>query len=151
MILLILYLKEPPRVEHILNHNEKERLFFCNTSHHTTLLFIIFIVYQLLCLIQAFRGRYLPGPMNNAMSLVYGTMITTMTFAISFPITYFQDVFERDFIQCVIVLFNGIVVLLFLYGKPCFIIILKPHKNTRSYFNQKRLSEMSQQAGYSGS
>ena len=145
VVLLVIYLIKPPGVDFILNNGEKERLYFCNSSHHTNLLFI---VYQMLCLIQAFRGRHLPGPMNNAMSLVYGTMITTMIFAISFPITYFRDVFERDFIHCVMVLFNCIVILLFLYGKPCFIIIFKPDKNTKGYFNQKRLAEMSLRAGF---
>ena len=106
---------------------------------------ITLIIFQLVCLVQAFRGRNLPGPMNSAMSLLYTTLITTVAFAIGFPIGYFRETADKEFMYFTLVSFNCFVVLLFLYCKQCYFIRFKPSKNTKNYFAQKRMSKMSTQ------
>ena len=104
-------------------------------------------VFQLICLVQAFRGRNLPGPMNDAMSMVYLILITTITFAITFPISYFRDQLDKEFIHFVALTVNSICSVLILYGKKCFSIIVSTKKNTRDHFNKKRFEALSSQVG----
>ena len=101
--------------------------------------FIIFL--QMLCLIQAYRGRHLPGPMNHAMSLVYSILVITVNFLISFPIIAFLDQADKEFARTIVLITNCIIIVFLLYGFKCYIILFKSHKNTRQYFLQKRLEE----------
>jgi len=143
----MLFQQISPNIIHFKSNVEMIRMYHCNTAHHINFMMVLLIMLQLVCLVQAFRGRHLPGPMNDAMSLVYSTMITTMTFMVSFPIGYFQEVREKEFVQCIVVVINCLVLALFLYGKKCFIIIWRRHKNTKTHFNAMTMAQMSSSAG----
>ena len=146
-ILLILYIQFPPEIRTYLKKSELLRVHYCNVDFQGQILMAFLIVFQLICLVQAFRGRNLPGPMNDAMSMVYLILITTVTFAITFPISYFGDQLDKEFIHFVALTVNSICSVLFLYGKKCFIIIFKAKKNTRDHFNKKRMKALSSQVG----
>ena len=146
-LLLVLYLQKSPKFEYWLDDDQMHRVHYCNTGSHQSILAGILIIFQMICSMQAFRGRHLPGPMNDAMSMVYAILIACVTFAVSFPINYFRGTQEVEFVNTLVILINATCIVLILYGKKCFIIIFKPHKNTREYFNRQRMLEMSAQSG----
>ena len=119
------------------------KIVYCNTAFHTDALFVVLIGFQLVCLAQAFRGRNLPSPMNDAMSMVYAILITTLAFAVYFPISYFQSTVDKESIQLVVTLINCCVYLVFLYGRKLFVVVFRAEKNTRAYFQQECFAEMS--------
>ena len=146
-ILLTLYIQLPPEIRTYVKKSEHLRVHYCNVDSQGQILMAFLLVFQLICLVQAFRGRNLPGPINDAMSMVYLILITTVTFAITFPISYFGNQLDKEFIHFVALTVNTIFSVLFLYGKKCFIIIFKATKNTRDYFNMKRMQSLSSQVG----
>ena len=119
------------------------KIVYRNTAFHTDALFVVLIGFQLVCLAQAFRGRNLPSPMNDAMSVVYAILITTLVFAVYFPISYFQSTADKESIQLVVTLINCCVYLVFLYGRKLYVVVLRAEKNTRAYFQQECFAEMS--------
>ena len=147
-LLLVLYMRNgTPQVIQKLDHLNKIRINLCSTTRHRNLIMWNMNIYQLACLLQAFRGRNLPGPMNNAMSLVYATMTTTISFAVCTVLSLFQRGVVMNFIECMFIILNCATSAFFLYAKQCFTVLFKPHKNTRQYFSHKRMIEMRLQAG----
>ena len=146
-LLCVLYFNHAPRVEFWLDTFKIERIHFCNTTHHQTYLILFFAFFQLVCSVQAFRGRHLPGHMNDAMSMVYSILISTATFAVSFPIRYFGGHADVQSVQLLVVFINSFCFLVFLYGPKCYVIVFKPQRNTRQYFNQQRMAAMAEKTG----
>ena len=125
-----------------LDDDQMIRVHYCNTGYHENILISFITLLQMLCLIQAYRGRHLPGPMNSAMSLLYSILIATINFLISFPITAFLDQVDKIFARLIVLIINCIIIVLLLYGYKCYLILFKPKKNTREYFAMKRIEAM---------
>ena len=142
-ISIITFTQESANVVNFLDEDQMLRVHHCNTGYHENVLISFITLLQMLCLVQAYRGRHLPGPMNNAMSLVYAILIATINFLISFPITAFLDEVDKEFARLIVVITNCIFIVLLLYGQKCYLIMFRPRKNTRHYFTQKRLEAMS--------
>ena len=147
-LLAVLYSGREPQIEFRLDSIKMHRINFCNTAYHQQYLILNFTVLQLACSVQAFRGRNLPGPMNDAMALVYSILIATATFTVSFPISYFRGQKDAESIQLIAIFINTICFLLLLYGTKCFVILFRPEKNTKIYFSQQRMAAMAVQTGY---
>ena len=80
--------------------------------------------------------------MNDAISMVYAILFSTATFGVSFPITYFRKQGDVESLQLLVVFVNLFCFVVFLYGTKCFVIIFRPEKNTREYFNKRRMEAM---------
>ena len=145
--MFVTYVQKRPKIDFRLDGKKMLRIHYCNTGFHQIILIGCIIIFQMFCFFQAFRGRHLPGPMNDVMSMVYAILIASVTFAVSFPISYFQGIEAAEFVQILVSLLNSFCFVVFLYGKKCFIILFKPHKNTKEYFDRQRMIEMSAQAG----
>ena len=116
----------------------------CNTYFHNNIAMIAIAVIQLMCAIQAFRGRNLPSVMNDGIILMYGTFILTASFVVCFIIVPFQKPIEKEISQCVALLVNTMVTSLLLYGQKAFRMLFYPEQNTRAYFRSQRLKGMKQ-------
>ena len=81
--------------------------------------------------------------MNEAMSLFYTILITSVSFGVSFPISYFRRRHtDKEFLGVAILTINCYVTLFLMYGRKCYIMLLRPQKNTREYFNKKRMKHL---------
>ena len=145
-ILLVLFVQYPPTVEYYVDESQLLRVHHCDVEFQGQVLMAFLMLLQIVCLVQAFRGRNLPGHMNDAMSIVYLILITTVTFAITFPISYLLDQLDKEFTHVVALTVNSVCSVVFLYGKKCYVMIAKAKKNTREYFNQKRMEAMKNEA-----
>ena len=141
-LLYVSYSVRKPKIEFWQDSEKWQRIHYCNTTFHQTLLFSYSTILQLVCSVQAFRGRNLPGPMNDAMAMVYSILISTATFTVSFPIGYFRGQRDVESLQLLVIFINLFCFVFFLYGTKCFVIIFQPQKNTREYFNKNTLEAM---------
>ena len=125
-----------------LDKTEMERVYFCNTSPHNNLVSAFFIVLQFGCFVQAFRGRHLPSVMNDGMCLVYTALTTTIMFTVMYIIVLFQEPVVKEIYQSLTILVNTLVILLMMYTQKAMRMLFYPKKNTKIYFQKRRLSEM---------
>ena len=103
---------------------------------------IAIAVIQLMCAIQAFRGRNLPNVMNDGVILMYVTFILTASFAVCFITVPFQKPIQKEISQSFGLLVNTIVIMFLLYGQKAYRITFHPEQNTRAYFHAQCLKGM---------
>jgi len=144
----VLIQQNPPRVEQALRVDVSVRYLSCSNSEHVNIQIYYLLLLQFLPAVQAFRGRNLPGPFNEAMCIVYTTFTTIIAYSVMVPIYYFQQFdFSKATVQCYILVVTNLVQLVILYGKKTFVILFRPHKNTRKYvrsqMQNKTLQELS--------
>lgn len=136
--------QQPPEVLAILDEDSKQRTHYCNTFIHGNLVVASVLIVQLLCSIQAVRGRNLPAFMNDAMLLTYATFTGTVVFGITFPIVYFQEATKKELTQSLAVVLNTCVACLLVYAQKAIRMLLYADKNTTQYFRTKRLNMVTQ-------
>ena len=148
-VLLLTIITVNPKVIVHFDDAKYEKLITCNTSYHLNMQVAMLILQHLFATVQAYRGRNLPGPFNEAMSIVYSTFIVVMTYSIIFPIYYLQqDVLVKAYIHFVIIpAASGLFIFVF-YGSKIFFVVCKTHKNTRTYFRQKMMADSRQKIDY---
>ena len=127
------------------DHAKLRREEVCNTYFHNTMVMIAISVIQLMCAIQAFRGRNLPSVMNDGIILMYATFVLTASFVVCFTIVPFQKPIEKEVSQCIALLVNTMVITFLLYGQKAYRMLFYPEQNTRAYFRNQRLTRMKQE------
>eukprot|EP00111_Clytia_hemisphaerica_P003512 TCONS_00010039-protein len=137
---------DPAKILKIENSQTLQRNFSCNTYFHSSIIMGFELIIQLLCSIQAFRGRNLPSVMNESMILVYTTFVLTAVFMATFAIVPFQKPWYKEIAQCIGIIVNNTVIMVLLYGQKAYRIIRYPAKNTKSYFRESRMKSMSVQS-----
>ena len=138
-VLLIAHVQQPMRVLQIEDSKEMTRSHVCNTHFHISFVIASMMFIQLMCSIQAFRGRHLPSIMNDAMMLTYLTFILTISFAVSFVMVYFQSLEKKETFQTCVIVCNNFIICLMMYGQKVFRMLAYPKKNTRVYFQELRM------------
>ncbi|XP_066919756.1 G-protein coupled receptor family C group 6 member A-like [Clytia hemisphaerica] len=123
---------------------EMTREYGCNTYFHSNVIMIAIAVIQLMCAIQAFRGRHFPSVMNDGVVLMFTTLILTASFVVCFIIVPFQRPIEKEISQCIAILANTMVITFLMYGLKAYRILFHPEQNTRAYFRNQCLTEMRQ-------
>ena len=117
----------------------------CSTYFHNTIVMVAISLVQLMCTIQAYRGRNIPSVMNDGVILMYATFILTISFVVCFIIVPFQKPMEKEISQCIAILVNTMVVTFLLYGQKAYRMLFYPEQNTRAYFRNQRLRGMKQE------
>jgi len=131
--------QQPLQILTIVDEDNNQRIHYCNTYVQGNLMLGCVMVIQLLCSIQAFRGRNLPAFMNDAMILTYATFTGTVIFGVTFPIVHFQEPTHKELMQSAAVVINTCITCFLLYGQRAFRMLLCSGKNTKHYFRTKRL------------
>ena len=110
----------------------------CNTEDYINIQLVYLIVLQLFTAFQAFRCRSLPGPFNEAMSIVYSTLIVIATYSATFPIYYFQHTEStKANVHFLSLSVANIFSMLILYGNRLFIVVFKRKKNSKNYVRRQ--------------
>jgi len=132
-------------------HGSYEKYLSCNTGAHLHTLVFYFLMLQNLPAVQAFRGRNIPGPFNEAMSIVYATFTTVVFYSSMIPVYYFQPLESRKtLVQCSGLMCTNFVQVLVLYGKRTFVIVFERRKNSKAYVRSKVENETLKNLGRSG-
>ena len=104
----------------------------CNTGFHNNLQIFYMLLLQILPSVQAFRGRNLPGPFNEALCIVYMTFISIVSYTVMVPIFYFQhSEAQKEIVQFFVLITTNLVQVVLLYGKKTYTILFQKHKNTK--------------------
>ena len=110
----------------------------CNTEDYINIQLIYLIMLQLFTTFQAFRCRSLPGPFNEAMSIVYSTLIVITTYSVTFPIYYFQHMESvKANVHFISLSVANLFPMLILYGNRLFIVVFKGKKNSKNYVRKR--------------
>ena len=119
--LLVSYYQKPSiEILEFEYETSKTREHACNTYFHSTITMIAIAVIQLMCTVQAFRGRNLPHVMNDGIVLMYATFVLSASFVVCFIIVPFQKPIEKEISQCVALLVNTMVIMFPLYGQKAY-------------------------------
>ena len=141
-ILLLAFISIKPRNQVSFDHENYTKTLTCNTGHHLNTQVAILILQYLSTTVQAYRGRSLPGPFNEAMNIVYSTFIVVVTYLVIFPIHYMQqDVLVKFSIHFLVIPAASVLFNFVYYGPKLFVVIFEPHKNTRTYFQRKMMED----------
>ena len=126
------------RVVYELDEILLSRYSFCSSQWHLNLQISYVLVLQCFCFASAYRGRNLPGVFNEAMPLIYVSLITTLGFGIMFPIHHFQkDPLTKSGVQWLVIVVNNTLFLVFCYGRKVHFMIFKAGQNNKSYYQRK--------------
>ena len=118
----------------------------CNIHWHINVIIGLTMFIQLLCSIQAFRGRHLPSVMNDGIVLTYATFALSITFSVTFAIVHFQQKIDKEVFQFGAIAANNFIISFMLYGQKAIRMVAYPECNTREYFQEQRLAEIRQSA-----
>ena len=141
---IALVTKSPLSID--MDESRMLRVHSCQTSFHSSIIIGYTLVMQFACFIQAFRGRHLPSVMNDGMSLVYASFATVVMFVVMYIIVPFQKGVDKELYQNLTIVGNSLVIFFMMYGQKAIRILAYPKKNTKIYFQEKRLKDMQRQA-----
>jgi len=134
IIAIVSLVKLPLNVQLSIDHTNLTKDLSCSSGLHVNLQIYYLLILQLLPAVQAFRGRNLPGPYNEAMLIVYATFTTIVCYLAMIPIYYFQPLeSDKGTVQCCFIVVVNLVNLILLYGKKTLDIFLQSEKNTKEY------------------
>ena len=144
---VIMFEQTRPASNDRLDFKSYQRLIYCNTDSHTSVVIGFMICVQLACFVQAFRCRNLPGYINEAMSITYATFITTVSFLVMYPIQFSRkNPQDGSKVQVLTLLGNTTVFFIFMYGKKTYFMLFQSHKNTTQFFRGKQMQAMEMKA-----
>ena len=134
IIAIVSLLKFPLDVHLSIDHINLTKELSCSSGLHVNLQIYYLLVLQLLPAVQAFRGRNLPGPYNEAMLIVYATFTTIISYLAMIPIYHFQPIkSDKGIVQCCVIVVMNLVDLLLLYSKRTYNILFHRDQNTKNY------------------
>ena len=138
--------KKPIEILEIRDSLLKIKLHTCNTHSHISLIMGLSMILQLLCSIQAYRGRHLPSVMNDGIVLMYTTFALIVSFGATFAMVRFQKVSQKKIFQFGGVATNNLIISFLLYGQKALRMLLFPERNTAAYFREQRMADIQQRA-----
>jgi len=138
VIAIVSLLKFPLNVQLSIDHISLTKELSCSSGLHVNLQIYYLLLLQILPAVQAFRGRNLPGPYNEAMLIVYATFTTIVSYLAMIPIYHFQPIeSDKGTVQCCVVVAMNLVNLLLLYSKKTYDILFQSEKNTKKYIQSQ--------------
>ena len=139
-ILLLTFAAYPAQVTTHLDYVNFTIRQSCNTHLHVNIQIGLLIIQYSFTMVQAYRARNLPGPFNEAISIVYSSFIGVVSCFITFPIFYLQS--DKQVKQNVHIMVLPISQLLFLvvfYGKKVWFVMMESQKNTQQYVRHQMM------------
>lgn len=134
----------PIHITSSIDHSKAERNDKCiNIDHHIEYQtgFILFL--EILCGLQAFRGRKLPTNYNEAKYVAFAMFTSTLILATGVPLyRSMKNVTNQNFMIAVITILANMAILLALYGYKIMIIWFYPDYNSQEVFQRERMEKV---------
>ena len=104
----------------------------CNTTFHINVSMGFACILQTMCFVQAYRSRRLPDTFKDVWSLIYGSFIISISFAVMYPIQVSQkDPENAEVVHLIVILLNNFLLVAFSYVRRAYIAVFKPKKNSK--------------------
>ena len=126
------------KVVHLKRYKE------CTHLHeHYTIQLAYLLFLQILCGIQAFRGRNLPGRFNEAKYTSFAVFISAILAIIGVPLVHSMARHkEENFVVAMITMVINLSLFAILYGYKVKLILFYPEENTTEIFRRDRLKKI---------
>ena len=117
--------------------------FYCSNDIMVYIQLFIAAALSLCNGIQGFRARKLPSRFQETNHVIYSSFISTVVF-VAATAAYFsrKSMVDRSFIVLLVTTIYNSVHFVLLYGYKLFIVIFRPHLNTKEAFTKKRLDNV---------
>lgn len=118
----------------------------CTVRLHSVGQTIYIIILQIICAVQAFRGRKLPANYNEtryiAFAMFSSSLILVAGIAVGEGMT---NTISINFGMSIVTMAANMAILTTLYGYKIYIIWLQPHENNEQAFNRERVDSFNSQ------
>ena len=137
-IYMILHVIFKPEVAHVIRKTEELYVTF-HMCYNTSTIFVANIVYllflEIICVMQCFRGRNIPGKYNEAKYICFATFLSTLTVCMSVILRDGINSYKISILlQTLMATLGSLSVMLSLFGYKIYIIIFQPLKNSKEAF-----------------
>ena len=133
-----------PIVIQTYDHQLYTRHIHCNNGRDINIQIAYLIVLQLLTSVQAFRGRNLPGPFNEGLSIAFSTFVLVITETVQFPMYYLQqDIKLRSSVHAVVLSVSHFLFMVIYYGSKMHLLFFKRKENTQEHSRNQRVKKLS--------
>ena len=135
LIFGISFYQVSPDVGVVLSEEKLTRDVYCSNLVHLQIQLAYVVMLSMFCLMQAFRGRNLPGRFNESTRATYSMLFTILILGITFTIINSQPKGKDiSLVTIISVTLINIIQLLFMYSYKVFVIVFRPNKNTKKAF-----------------
>ena len=136
----------PAAVNEKICFEKLEKQYMCNTGNHINIQILLLIFHHLLSTVQAYRGRNLPGPFNEAMQIIYSSFVTVALYVSIFPIFYLsEDPEVKGSVHLLLIPIADCFFVIAFYFPRLYMVLWKSSKNTKAYVNDE-LMRVSQES-----
>ena len=145
-ILYLLMRTDPPSTIETYDRILFTRHIHCNNGGNINIQIAYLIALQLLSSVQAFRGRNLPGPFNEGLSIAFSTFVLVIAQTVQFPIYYLQQHIKvRSSVHAVVLSGSHLLFMAIYYGSKLHLVLFKRKRNTREHFRAEQKTEKNNQ------
>ena len=111
---------------------------YCDNYDSSVALLIYVMCLQILCGIQSFRGRNLPGKYNEAKYISFAMFQSTILLILSLLLRKnIQKLEDSLLVQSCLLVFANLSILITLYGYKLLVVLFRPAENTLNVFRKR--------------